>query len=121
MKEAGPLLALKGRRVPPPFCCGGKPLARKGLWADRKLGLLQLTALPYGDDVKTQLTRQMISPVLWARTVENMVAAGVDTFIECGPGRVLSGLIARITDKARVLNVEDEETLKQTLSEVLSC
>jgi [acyl-carrier-protein] S-malonyltransferase len=80
-----------------------------------------VTALPYGDDVKTQLTRQMISPVLWARTVENMVAAGVDTLIECGPGRVLSGLIARITDKARVLNVEDEETLKQTLSEVLSC
>jgi [acyl-carrier-protein] S-malonyltransferase len=79
------------------------------------------TALPYEGGVKTLLTRQIVSPVLWSRTVENMAAAGADTFIECGPGRVLSGLITRITDKARVFNVEDEESLKKTLSEVLMC
>jgi len=77
-----------------------------------------VTALPYGGGVKAQLARQIISPVLWSRTVENMLAAGADTFIECGPGRVLAGLIARITDKARVFCVEDEETLEKTLSEV---
>lgn len=80
-----------------------------------------VTGLPYGEDVKGLLARQMSSPVLWSRTVENMVAAGADTFIECGPGQVLSGLIARINESVRVLHVEDAQTLEKTLSEVGTC
>jgi [acyl-carrier-protein] S-malonyltransferase len=41
-----------------------------------------------------------------------MVGEGVSTFIEIGPGRVLSGLIKRISDKVQVLNVSDPESLK---------
>lgn len=80
-----------------------------------------VTALPYEGDIKGLLARQMTSPVLWSRTVENMIAAGADTFIECGPGGVLSGLIARINESVRVLTVEDAETLDKTLSEVGAC
>lgn len=78
-----------------------------------------LTAQPYEDDFKGLLAQQIKSPVLWWRTVENMIAEGADTFIEVGPGKVLSGLVSRISDKVRVFNVEDEASLKNTVSEVL--
>lgn len=77
-----------------------------------------VTAMPYEDDYKGLLSQQIKSPVLWRRTVENMIEAGADTFIEVGPGKVLSGLVARISDKARVFNVEDEDSLKKTIAEV---
>jgi [acyl-carrier-protein] S-malonyltransferase len=77
-----------------------------------------VTAKPYEDDFKDLLARQIKSPVQWSKTVENMIENGADTFIECGPGKVLSGLVARISDKVRVLNVEDAESLNKTLAEV---
>lgn len=77
-----------------------------------------VTAKPYEDDYKGLLSQQIKSPVLWRQTVENMIEAGADTFIEVGPGKVLSGLVTRISDKVRVLNVEDENSLKNTIAEV---
>lgn len=77
-----------------------------------------VTAMPYDDDFKGLLSQQIKSPVLWRRTVENMVEAGTDTFIEVGPGKVLSGLVSRISDKVRVFNVEDETSLLKTIAEV---
>jgi [acyl-carrier-protein] S-malonyltransferase len=77
-----------------------------------------VTAMPYEDDFKQLLAQQIKSPVLWRKTVENMIENGADTFIECGPGKVLSGLIARISDKVRVFNVEDGESLQKTVTEV---
>ncbi|SHH93975.1 [acyl-carrier-protein] S-malonyltransferase [Sporobacter termitidis DSM 10068] len=79
-----------------------------------------VTARPYEDDFKGLLALQIKSPVQWWRTVENMIAAGADTFVEVGPGKVLSGLVSRISDKARVFNVEDVSSLKNTVSEVQS-
>ena len=76
------------------------------------------TAMPYEDDYRSLLAQQIKSPVQWRRTVENMIAAGADTFIECGPGKVLSGLVSRISDTVRVLNVEDEASLKNAIAEV---
>lgn len=52
-----------------------------------------VTALPYGDDFVGTLSRQMCSPVLFTQTVENMRRAGVEEFIEVGPGKVLTNLI----------------------------
>lgn len=78
-----------------------------------------VTAMPYEDDYKGLLSQQIKSPVLWRRTVENMIEAGADTFIEVGPGKVLSGLVARISDKARIFNVEGEDSLKNTIAEVM--
>ncbi|NTU89187.1 MAG: ACP S-malonyltransferase [Actinobacteria bacterium] len=77
-----------------------------------------VSASPYSDDLKELLEKQICSPVLWSRTIENMVAAGADTFIEVGPGKVLSGLVSRIAPGVRVLNVEDSESLKNAIVEV---
>jgi [acyl-carrier-protein] S-malonyltransferase len=77
-----------------------------------------VTAKPYEDDFKDLLARQIKSPVQWSKTIENMIGNGADTFIECGPGKVLSGLVARISDKVRVFNVEDAESLQKTAAEV---
>ena len=51
------------------------------------------------------LVRQVTSPVRWQESVQRLVAAGVDTFVEVGPGKVLAGLVRRIAPDARILNV----------------
>ena len=70
------------------------------------------TALPYADDMRGLLSRQMYSPVLWRRTIENMRADGFDTFIEAGPGKTLCGLIRKILPDAAVFNVQDAGDLR---------
>ena len=64
------------------------------------------------------LFRSVENPVRWQTIVENMIAAGVDTFIEVGPGKTLAGLIGKINSDVRALNVEDAESLKHTIEEV---
>lgn len=60
------------------------------------------------------LERQLKSPVLWAESVFNMIDDGVTTFVECGSGEVLSGLIRRIDKSKPCLPVVDMATLKDT-------
>ncbi len=62
------------------------------------------------------LVRQIISPVRWQETVKRMAAMGIDTVVEIGPKRILSGLIRRIDRGLRLLNVEDGETLEKTVA-----
>ncbi|MCE5281499.1 MAG: ACP S-malonyltransferase [Deltaproteobacteria bacterium] len=62
------------------------------------------------------LARQITSPVRWRETIEKMVAMGVETIVELGPKRTLSGLIRRIDRKVRLLNVEDGESLDRTVA-----
>ncbi len=76
------------------------------------------TALPYGENVKETMTAQIISPVKWQETIENMVKDGYDTFIETGVGKVLCGLIKKIAPDVNVYNVEDAESLKNTIEAV---
>jgi [acyl-carrier-protein] S-malonyltransferase len=64
------------------------------------------------DEVKEELLRQLCNCVQWQPSVEYMVKEGVSTFIEIGPGQVLSGLIKRICDKVQVLTVSDPESIK---------
>ena len=61
------------------------------------------------------LTRQVSSPVRWLQSVERLVAEGVDTVVEVGAGKVLSGLVRQINRDVRCLNVENSESLKNTL------
>ena len=75
-----------------------------------------VTALPYQQDVKTLLCEQTQKPVRWQKTIENMVQDGIDTFIEVGPGKTLCGLIKKTDADARVLNVEDEQSLQSTIN-----
>ncbi len=75
-----------------------------------------LTASPYGKDGKKTLLSQLKNPVRWQETLENLKAAGADTFIECGPGKTLSGLVKKTLKDVRILRVENEETLRETLA-----
>lgn len=61
--------------------------------------------LQSGDAIKEELIRQVASTVQWRRSVLNMLQSGVSTFVEIGPGRVLSGLIKQIDRNARLLNI----------------
>jgi [acyl-carrier-protein] S-malonyltransferase len=65
--------------------------------------------------IKYSLIAQLNSPLLWEDSIRNIVEKGIDTFVEVGPGKVLSGLIRRIESSATVLNVEDMESLNKTL------
>lgn len=60
---------------------------------------------------KAKMTAQIYSSVMWTQTVEKMIADGVDTFVEIGPGKVLAGLIKKTDAAVTVLNIYDEETL----------
>ncbi len=66
------------------------------------------------DEVKDELLHQLCHCVQWQPSVEYMVEAGVSTFIEIGPGIVLSKLIKRINRQVQVLNISDPESIKAT-------
>ena len=77
-----------------------------------------LTSLPYGEDVKGYMAKQIVSPVKWQETVENMIKDGITTFIEVGAGKTLSGLIKKISPDVKVYNVSDAESLQATVKAV---
>lgn len=58
------------------------------------------------DVIKSNLVKQLTSPVRWTQTIKNMIADGADTFIELGPGKVLQGLILQVKKDVRVMSGE---------------
>jgi len=125
LKERGAKRAVK-LNVSAPFHCALMMPAQERLATD-------LNALSYGpfafpivhnvdavvnaDSAKVcdALTRQVSSPVRWLQSVETLVSEGVDTVIEVGAGKVLSGLVRQISRDVRGLNVENSESLRNTL------
>lgn len=69
-----------------------------------------------GAEIKELLIKQAAMPVLWETSVKNMVAGGVDTFVEVGPGKVLTGFTKKIAKGMPALNVEDPASLEKTLA-----
>ena len=67
---------------------------------------------------KEKMPKQIYSSVHWTQTVQNMVNEGVTTFVEIGPGQVLSGLIRKTVPEINVCNVSNLETLKTTIDEI---
>jgi [acyl-carrier-protein] S-malonyltransferase len=72
----------------------------------------------YRENIKELVSLQVKSPVLWQDTIENMIDQGFDIFIEVGAGKVLSGLIKKISSEVDVYNVEDMISLEKTVSEL---
>lgn len=70
------------------------------------------TAQPYGENAKEWIVEQVMNPVRWQETVEALAAQGVDTFLECGAGKTLCGLIKKTVKGARVFQVENADTLR---------
>ena len=71
-----------------------------------------------GDEAREALIRQVTMPVRWQESVRLLIDEGVNTFVEVGPGRVLTGLLRQIERSVSTLNVEDEKSLAATVEKI---
>jgi [acyl-carrier-protein] S-malonyltransferase len=71
-----------------------------------------------GDQARDALIRQVTMPVRWEESMRMLLDEGVTTFIEVGPGRVLTGLMRQIERSVTTLNVEDEKSLQATVGKI---
>jgi [acyl-carrier-protein] S-malonyltransferase len=122
LKERGAKRAMK-LNVSAPFHCAMMKPAQDRLAAD--LGTIQFDdaempvvtnvdarAVRGADQLRDSLVRQVSQPVRWLESVEFLISQGVKTFIEIGPGKVLSGLVRQIDRGVQCVNVEDEASLR---------
>ncbi len=72
--------------------------------------------LQKSSELRFSLIKQISSPLYWEDSIKTLTAEGFDTFIEIGPGKVLSGLVKRIAKDSKVLNVEDVKSMNDTLA-----
>lgn len=87
-------------------------------WSDLSAPLVnnaEAKAISRAQEIQASLVRQLPSSVLWEDTVQTMGRMGVTTFVEIGPGTVLTGLIRRILPAVKLLNVNDPKSLETTL------
>jgi [acyl-carrier-protein] S-malonyltransferase len=92
-------------------------------WADLAVPLVtnaDAKAIRLASELSAALIRQLPSPVLWEDSVKTMASLGVNTFVEVGPGSVLTGLVRRIVPEARTLNVADPTSFEATLKALQS-
>ncbi len=71
-----------------------------------------------GEEASSALVRQVTMPVRWEESMRMLMDEGVNTFVEVGPGRVLTGLMRQIERSVASLNVEDEKSLMGTLEKI---
>lgn len=86
-------------------------------WSDLRMPLInnaEARPIVKAGEIQASLVRQLPSSVLWEDSVLAMAAMGVKTFVEIGPGTVLSGLIRRIVPEAVTMNVNDPKSLETT-------
>lgn len=106
-----------------PFMAGaaeglGKELESYTLAAPEMPVYANCTALPYGENRKELLTKQVANPVRWQQTIENMIRDGADTFVEVGAGKTLSGLIKKINPDVTIYHVQDQASLEETVEKL---
>lgn len=70
------------------------------------------------DDIKNILSEHIINPVKFEQSLQTMIDMGIDTFIEIGPGKTLSGFVKKISRDLNVYNINNVDSLKNTLSEI---
>ena len=68
--------------------------------------------------IRNLLKQQLYCPVRWVETIQQMKAADMEYIIECGPAKVLSGLIKRIDKTLLTLSINDSESLAQALRRI---
>ncbi|MFH0879203.1 MAG: ACP S-malonyltransferase [Lentisphaerota bacterium] len=80
--------------------------------------LSNVTGKPHGepDSIRNLMVQQVTSPVRWVDCVVSMKALGATAYVECGPGKVLSGLIRRIDKEAIIHNISDLPTVEGVVS-----
>lgn len=65
------------------------------------------------EDIRQGLVKQLIQPILWQKCIERLLADGFDKFYEIGPGRVLTGLMKRISRRTQITNISTAESLQE--------
>ena len=70
------------------------------------------------DNIKNILKNHMVKPVYFEEIIRNMISKGVDTFIEIGPGKTLTGFVKKIDRKVKILNVYDIESLNNCIKSI---
>ena len=129
LKKRGARRAVK-LNVSAPFHCALMKPAQERLAADLKRIDFKDLAIPVvtnvhaepvtsGNQARDSLVQQVSHTVRWLESVEFLINQGVQTFIEIGPGKVLSGLVRQIDRGVRCGNVEDESSLRAA-SDVLA-
>ena len=124
LQERGAKRALK-LKVSAPFHCALMQPAQERLAVQLKGITFEKLATPLvtnvdakainlGDHARDALVRQVSQPVRWLESVEFLISQGVQSLIEIGPGKVLSGLARQIDRNLRCVNVEDKATLRAT-------
>jgi len=122
LKERGARRAIK-LNVSAPFHCALMKPAQDRLAADLQevrfdelkvpvVTNVDAEAVRTGDQARESLVRQVSQPVRWLQAVEFLIGQGVQSFVEIGPGKVLSGLVRQIDRSVRCVNVENEESLR---------
>jgi [acyl-carrier-protein] S-malonyltransferase len=125
LKERGAKRAIK-LNVSAPFHCALMKPAQEKLasdlqeinFEDLKFPVIEnvsAEANTKGERAREALTMQVSAPVRWADSIENLIAEGVETFVEVGAGKILAGLVRQINRDVRCLSVEDSGSLKNTL------
>ncbi len=127
-KEAGAKRALPLPVSVPSHCALMKPAADK--LAEQLAGVsvsapsipvinnVDVAAASSADAIRDALVRQLYSPVRWVESVQKMAQDGVDTLVECGPGKVLVGLNKRIEKSMNAMAVFDAASLEKALTEL---
>ena len=94
-----------------------QPIATAAIGAPMVPIIANCTASPIDDDVaiRHELIDQVCKPVMWSKTVEFLGEHGVETFIEFGPGRVLTAIIKRMLRKSNCINVSDAASVRVSL------
>jgi [acyl-carrier-protein] S-malonyltransferase len=67
-------------------------------------------------EIRKALESQISTPVKWQQSIEQMIGLGINTFIEVGPGKVLSRLVKRIDKSAEVMSTDNPDELNKTLA-----
>ena len=89
-------------------------------WKELRIPYItNVTAAPVleTDKIQELLVRQVASPVRWQQSMERMIAEGVDTFVEIGPGNTLRGFLKKIDRNVKVCSVNTWEALEKSLEE----
>jgi [acyl-carrier-protein] S-malonyltransferase len=114
--------------VSAPFHCALMQPAQERLAADLKSATFHPMRVPLVTNVdalviessekaRDALLRQVTGAVQWEKSMRALIAAGVETFVEVGPGKVLCGLMRQIERSKTCLNVEDPASLEKTLAQ----
>ena len=85
-------------------------------WSELKIPYVNNVTAEYVTDIhetRALLAKQVASSVRWQASMERMIADGVDTFVEIGPGKTLAGFIRKINREATVINIEKFEDLEK--------